>query len=171
MLVIFLLGLLVGNAEGYSAALFYTLIYALMSSAVFGILLCASRMNYATEEISDLEGFSKHYPWLAFLMMLLMFSMAGIPMTVGFYAKLNILQAVIYSGEVYVAIIAVVSSVIGAFYYLRVIKLMYFDEAKDVSIVSMPTGQISLLSAHTLLVVILFIFPQALLDLCVRAIS
>ncbi len=166
-----LLGLLVGNAEGYSAALFYTFIYALMSSAVFGILLCTARMNYVIEELSDLEGLSKHYPWLAFLMLLLMFSMAGIPLTVGFYAKLNILQAVIYSGEVYVAIIAVVSSVIGAFYYLRVIKLMYFDEAKDISVVSMPTGQISLLSIHALLVVILFIFPQSLLDLCIRAIT
>ena len=166
-----LLGLIVGNAEGYSAALFYTVIYALMSSAVFGILLCCSKMNYSIEELSDLQGFSKSYPWLAFLMLLLMFSMAGIPMTVGFYAKLNILQAVIFSGQLVIAIIAVVSSVIGAFYYLRVIKLMYFDEAKEFQNVSMPAGQITVLSTHTLLVIALFLFPQVLLDLCMQAFS
>ncbi len=163
-----LLGLLVGSVEGYSAALFYTLIYALMSSAVFGILLCCSKMKYQIEELTDLQGLSKSYPWLAFLMLLLMFSMAGIPMTVGFYAKLNILQSVIYSGELIIAIIAVISSVIGAFYYLRVIKLMYFDDGEDIQHVSMPGGQVTVLSAHTLLVILLFVFPQLLLDVCIR---
>ncbi len=166
-----LLGLLVGGADGYSAALFYTLIYALMSSAVFGVLLCCSKMNYQIEELNDLQGFGKSYPWLAFLMLLLMFSMAGIPMTVGFYAKLNILQAVIFSGELIIAIIAVVSSVIGAFYYLRVVKLMYFDEVNEYQPVSMPAGQVAVLSTHTLLVIVLFLFPQLLLDLCAQAFS
>ena len=166
-----LLGLFVGNTEGYSAALFYTLIYALMSSAVFGILLCCSKMKYQIENLADLQGFGKAYPWLAFLMLLLMFSMAGIPLTVGFYAKLNILQAVIQSGELIIALIAVISSVIGAFYYLRIIKLMYFDEGEDVHPVPMPAGQITVLSGHTFLVIILFVSPQLLLDICIRAIS
>ena len=166
-----LLGLLIGGTDGYSAALFYTLIYALMSSAVFGILLCCAKMNYTVEELNDLQGFGKSYPWLAFLMLLLMFSMAGIPMTVGFYAKLNILQAVIFSGELIIAIIAVVSSVIGAFYYLRVVKLMYFDENDEYQSVSMPAGQVAVLSTHTLLVIVLFLFPQLLLDLCAQAFS
>lgn len=166
-----LLGLLVGNQEGYSAALFYTLIYALMSSAVFGVLLCSARMNRSLEELSDLQGLAKAYPWLAFLLLLLMFSMAGIPMTVGFYAKLNILQALIASDGVILAIIAVVSSVIGAFYYLRIIKLMYFDEAEVVRTDSMPTVHITVLSVHALLVVGLFLYPQALLQLCQQTFS
>ncbi|MDW3095086.1 MAG: NADH-quinone oxidoreductase subunit NuoN [Gammaproteobacteria bacterium] len=166
-----LLGLLIANKIGYSAALFYTLIYALMSSAVFGILLCAERMNYRLEELDDLKGLSKNYPWLAFLMLLLMFSMAGIPMTVGFYAKLNVLQALVANGSVMLAIIAVVSSVIGAFYYLRVIKLMYFEEGNIAQRTMMPAGHISVLSIHSLMVVGLFVFPQILIDLCKHAIG
>ncbi len=161
-----LLGLLVGNQQGYSAALFYTLIYALMSSATFGAMLCSERMNRPLEELTDLQGLARAYPWLAFLILLLMFSMAGIPMTVGFYAKLNILQAVIASEGVILAIIAVVSSVIGAFYYLRVIKLMYFDDSEHQQVTPMPAGHISVLSIHALLVVGLFVFPQYLINLC-----
>lgn len=166
-----LLGLLVGNQEGYSAALFYTLIYALMSSAVFGVMLCAAGMNHRLENLVDLQGLGKAYPWLAFLMLLLMFSMAGIPMTVGFYAKLNILQALVTSGGVALAIMAVLASVVGAFYYLRVIKLMYFEESDIPHASPMPTGHIMVLSIHSLLVVGLFIFPQLLLDICKQAIS
>ncbi len=164
-----LLGLLIGNSDGYSAALFYTIIYALMSSAVFGVLLCCERMDYKIEELSDLQGMAKSYPWLAFLLLLLMFSMAGIPMTVGFYAKLNILQALIADDGLILAIIAVVSSVIGAYYYLRVIKLMYFDDNEIVREHAMPAGHISMLSVHSLLVVGLFLFPQALIQLCQQA--
>ncbi len=166
-----LLGLLVANQSGYSAALFYTLIYALMSSAVFGVLLCAERINHGLENLADLQGLGKTYPWLAFLLLLLMFSMAGIPMTVGFYAKLNILQALVASGGIVLAIIAVVSSVIGAFYYLRVIKLMYFEDSDARETLPMPTGHISVLSIHSLLVVGLFIFPQALMEVCKQAIG
>jgi len=166
-----LLGLLIGNESGYSAALFYTLTYALMSSAVFGILLCAERMNYRLEDLDDLKGLSKAYPWLAFLMLLLMFSMAGIPMTVGFYAKLNVLQALVSDGGVTLAIVAVVSSVIGAFYYLRVIKLMYFEEGAEVQRVGMPATHIAVLSIHSLSVVGLFLFPQMLIDLCKHALG
>ena len=161
-----LLGFLVGNAAGYSASLFYTLVYALMSSAVFGILLCLARMGRNVVNLEDLKGLSGHYPWLAFLLLLLMFSMAGIPLTVGFYAKLNVLQAAVNSGQIVAAVIAVVTSVIGAFYYLRIIKLMYFDEGEELKAVAMPTGHVSMLSAHSLLVVVLFVFPQALLGLC-----
>lgn len=166
-----LLGLLIGDSTGYSAALFYTLTYALMSSAVFGILLCAERMNHSLENLDDLMGLSKAYPWLAFLMLLLMFSMAGIPMTVGFYAKLNILQALVADGGIGLAIVAVVSSVIGAFYYLRVIKLMYFEEGEAIQRVAMPTFHVSVLSIHALSVVGLFLFPQILIALCRQAIG
>ena len=161
-----LLGFLIGDAAGYSAALFYTFIYALMSSAVFGVLLCAARMGLNIAELSDLQGLSKRMPWLAFLLLLLMFSMAGIPMTVGFYAKLNILQVVVANGQIAAAVIAVVTSVIGAFYYLRVIKLMYFDEGHNQVAAEMPVIHGSLLSVHSLLVVVLFLFPQYLIGLC-----
>ena len=161
-----LLGFMVGNAAGYSAALFYTMIYALMSSAVFGILLCAGRMGRNIVELSDLQGLSRHIPWLAFLLLLLMFSMAGIPLTVGFYAKLNILQVVVGYGQILAAVIAVVTSVIGAFYYLRVIKLMYFDDCEEQGTTTMPVVHGSVLSIHALLVVALFLFPQYLIGLC-----
>lgn len=161
-----LLGFMVGNAAGYSAALFYTMIYALMSSAVFGILLCAGRMGRDIVELSDLQGLSRHIPWLAFLLLLLMFSMAGIPLTVGFYAKLNILQVVVGNGQILAAVIAVVTSVIGAFYYLRVIKLMYFDDCEEQGATTMPVVHGSVLSIHALLVVALFLFPQYLIGLC-----
>ncbi len=167
-----LLGLSVGNVQGYSAALFYTLIYALMSSATFGALLMSERMQRPLEQLSDLRGLAKPYPWLAFLLLLLMFSMAGIPMTVGFYAKLQILQALVANNGLILALIAVVSSVIGAFYYLRVIKLMYFDD-NDIRPIegSMPAAHISVLSVHALLVVGLFFFPQALIQICQQVFS
>lgn len=164
-----LLGLLVGNQEGYSAALFYTITYTLMSSAVFGVLLCSERVGHVLNELTDLKGYAQAYPWLAFLLLLLMFSMAGIPMTVGFYAKLNILQALIANNGVILAIIAVVSSVIGAFYYLRVIKLMYFDDGDIERDQPMPTAHISVLSVHALSVIALFLFPQWLILLCQQA--
>ncbi|MEM8844638.1 MAG: NADH-quinone oxidoreductase subunit NuoN [Pseudomonadota bacterium] len=167
-----LMGLLVDDVSGYSASIFYTIIYALMSSAVFGILLCAARVNRPLENLADLQGLSKAYPWLAFLMLLLMFSMAGIPLTVGFYAKLNILQAVVGQGEIILAAIAVVSSVIGAFYYLRVVKLMYFDDNEDESVVArLPVPNTLVLSAHSLLVVALFISPQFLMTWCIQALG
>jgi NADH-quinone oxidoreductase subunit N len=167
-----LMGLLVGDPWGYSAAVFYTIIYALMSSAVFGILLVTARVNRTINDLTDLQGLSKSYPWLAFLMLLLMFSMAGIPLTVGFYAKLNILQAVIGEGLIGLAAIAVVSSVIGAYYYLRIVKLMYFDEdPQDQIIASLPVANVTILSIHSLLVVALFISPQFLMALCIQAIG
>lgn len=164
-----LLGLLVGNEQGYAAALFYTIIYALMSSAVFGVLLCSERMGYIMEELDDMKGMAKAYPWLAFLLLILVFSMAGIPLTVGFYAKLTILQALISNGGVILAIVAVVSSVIGAFYYLRVIKLMYFDDEAVERVGTIPAGNIVVLSFHSLLVVGLFLSPQLLIQMCQQA--
>ena len=167
-----LMGLLVGDISGYSAAVFYTIIYALMSSAVFGMLLVTARVNLTIEDLSDLKGLSQSYPWLAFLMLLLMFSMAGIPLTVGFYAKLNILQVVIGEGLISLAVIGVVASVIGAYYYLRVVKLMYFDEDEEGKIIaSLPTANVAVLSIHSLLVIALFISPQFLMALCLQAMS
>ena len=165
-----MLGLMVANQQGYIAALFYTLIYALMSSALFGVLLCAKRQSISITQLNDLQGLHKQAPWLALLILLLMFSMAGIPLTIGFYAKLNILQVLIEIDAIIPAVIAVVTSVIGAFYYLRVIKLMYFDDCDDsVEVSSLPWLQVSVLSVHTISVVVLFLFPQIVLTLCKQA--
>lgn len=161
-----LLGLLVGTAEGYAASLFYTLVYALTSSAVFGVMLIAQHININLFQLDDLRGLNQRSPWLAFFMLLLMFSMAGIPLTIGFYAKLNVLQVVVASGAIVAAVIAVITSVIGAFYYLRVIKLMYFDDLQDSNDSVLPAGQFILLGIHSLSIVMLFIFPQYLVSLC-----
>ena len=140
--------------------------------SVYGVLDPARTRGRNLDELTDLQGLSKSYPWLAFLMLLLMFSMAGIPLTVGFYAKLNILQAVVGEGLIGLAAIAVVSSVIGAYYYLRIVKLMYFDEdPQDQIIASLPVGNVTILSIHSLLVVALFISPQFLMALCIQAIG
>jgi len=161
-----LLGLLVGTPEGYAAALFYTMVYALTSSAVFGVLLFAQRINIKITYLDDLRGLGKRCPWIAMFTMLLMFSMAGIPLTVGFFAKLNILQVVVADGIIIAAVVAVITSVVGAFYYLRVIKLMYFEEGDFDKVVSMPTVQLMVLGIHSITIVLLFVYPQYLLALC-----
>ena len=116
---------------GYSAALFYVFAYILMSAAAFGVIMLLSRKGFEADQISDFKGLNQRSPWFAVMMLLTMFSMAGIPIFVGFFAKLAVLKAVVYSGFVGLAIIAVIFSLIGAFYYLRVVKVMYFDEASD----------------------------------------
>ncbi len=124
----FLFGIASGNAPGYSAALFYVLIYALMGLGAFGVILMLARPEYEADQLADLKGLSKRNPWLAFLLLLLMLSMAGLPPTVGFFAKLAVIHALVQSGLLWVAVLAVLLAVIGAFYYLRVIKLVYFDQ-------------------------------------------
>ncbi len=123
----FLFGIASGSAQGYSASLFYVLIYALMSLGAFGVILCLARAGHESDRLDDLKGLSKRNPWLAFLLLILMLSMAGIPPTAGFFAKLSVIQALVRADLVWVAVAAVVLAVIGAFYYLRILKLAYFD--------------------------------------------
>ena len=124
----FLLGILSGDSVGYSAAMLYAVIYAVTSLGVFGCILHCSGEGFEADQLDDYRGLSKTDPWLAFLMLVFMFSLAGVPPTVGFYAKLSIFQAVIGAGLLWVAVVAALFVVVGAFYYLRVVKLMYFDE-------------------------------------------
>ncbi len=166
-----LLGILSGNAFGYAAAFFYTVIYVLMAAGAFGILVLLSTQNKEIDALADLKGLSKSSPWFALVMLLLMFSMAGVPLTVGFYAKLYILQSLISDGMLWLAILAIIMSVVGAFYYLRVIKFMYFDVVEEPlrargSVLARLT-----LSINGALIVALFIFPAPLLNYCVQAIS
>jgi NADH-quinone oxidoreductase subunit N len=135
------LGILAGTAEGFGAAMFYAITYALTAAGAFGVLTMLSRNGVDAENIDDLKGLNDRSPWLAFMMMLVLFSMAGVPPTVGFFAKLFVLDAVISIDMVWLAIVAVFFSIIGAFYYLRAVKVMYFDKpfAEGALVSSMDT--------------------------------
>lgn len=161
-----LMGVLSGTAEGFAASMFYTLVYALMTLGAFGMILLLSRQGYEAENIDDFKGLSDRQPWFALMMLILMFSMAGIPPLAGFYAKLTVIKAVIDVDLLLVAMVAVVTSVIGAFYYLRVIKVMYFDKpVTEHKLEAGSTMQI-MLSANALMLVGLGIFPGALMKIC-----
>ncbi|MCY4419865.1 MAG: NADH-quinone oxidoreductase subunit NuoN [Gammaproteobacteria bacterium] len=166
-----LLGILPGTDFGYAAAFFYTVIYVLMAAGTFGALILLGDHDREMDQLVDLKGLGKISPWFALILLVLMFSMAGVPLTVGFYAKLYILQSLVYDGLVWVAVLAVVMSVVGAFYYLRVVKYMYFDEAEH-SFQRQPSVLAqTVLSVNGLLVVGLFIFPNALLNYCVQVLG
>jgi NADH-quinone oxidoreductase subunit N len=123
-----LLGLVNAGPEGYSAAMFYAISYALMSTAAFGVILALSRAGFECEEIDDFKGLNQRSPWMAFLMMLCLFSLAGVPPLFGFFAKLLVLQAAIHAGMMWLAIVGAVFAIIGLYYYLYVVKVMYFDK-------------------------------------------
>jgi NADH-quinone oxidoreductase subunit N len=166
-----LLGILAGTQNGYGSAMFYVLVYALMSLGGFGMILLLSRAGFEADKLEDFKGLNRRSPWLAFLMLLLMFSMAGIPPTVGFYAKLAVLQAVVEIGYVWLAVAAVMFSLIGAFYYLRIVKLMYFDTPHDTSAITIRADTRVIMSANGLAVLVLGILPQPLMAVCVHAIG
>ncbi|MGN2250532.1 NADH-quinone oxidoreductase subunit NuoN [Frateuria sp. GZRe14] len=126
-----LLGLVNAGPEGYAAAMFYAICYALMSTAAFGVILALARAGFECEEIDDFKGLNQRSPWMAFLMMLAMFSLAGVPPMFGFFAKLLVLQAAIDAGMLWLAIVGAVFAIIGLYYYLRVVKVMYFDKPAE----------------------------------------
>ena len=178
-----LLGLLSGVVNGhvdpatvenaYSSAMFYVVTYVLTTLATFGVVLLLAREGFESEEISDLAGLNQRSPLYAGVMAICMFSMAGIPPLVGFYAKLSVLQSLIASGEtayIALAVFAVVMSLIGAFYYLRVVKVMYFDEPITATSVSAPLDVRVVLSVNGALVLLLGLMPGGLMSLCADAI-
>ena len=174
-----LLGLLSGVVDGnrlsadgaYSSALFYMIVYVLMSLGAFGVLLCLSRAGFECENLDDVKGLNRTHPWIAFIMLLLMFSLAGIPPTAGFYAKLAVLSAAVDAGQIWLAVAAVILSLIGAFYYLRVVKLMYFDDPKVPAQVSGSLGFRVALSANGLAMLLFGILPSLLMIPCLEAIK
>lgn len=166
-----LFGLLAANAAGYAAALFYVLIYSLMSVGAFGLLVLMSRSGVEVELIEDLSGLNKRSPWLAFMMMIILFSMAGVPPTVGFFAKLLVLKALVDVHLIWVAVLGLIFAVIGTYYYLYIIKVMYFDDAKDKSPVFLPRTATALFSANALSLLYFGIMPGALVALCIKAFS
>ena len=166
-----LLGILAGTEAGYSASMFYAITYAVMAIGGFAMIILLSRAGYEADQLDDFKGLNDRSPWFAFMMLILMFSMAGVPPTVGFYAKLSVLQAVIDVNMVWLAIVAVAFSIIGAFYYIRVIKLMYFDKAESDEPLTANTDMQIAISLNGLLVLALGIFPGGLLALCSRVLT
>jgi NADH-quinone oxidoreductase subunit N len=165
-----LLGILSGSIEGFGAAMFYSIIYVLMSLGTFGMILLLSREGFEAENLEDFKGLNQRNPWYAFIMLLLMFSMAGVPPTMGFWAKLFVLQAVLSAGYVWLAVVAVLFSLVGAFYYLRVVKLMYFDPPADTHPIEPYADVRVLMSVNGLAVIALGIAPGALLAICQQAV-
>jgi NADH-quinone oxidoreductase subunit N len=164
-----LLGIISADNNGYSSAMFYIVVYVIMTLGTFGMIMLLSREEYEVEKLDDFKGLNRRSPWYAFITLLFMFSLAGVPPTVGFYAKLSVLQAVMGAGYIWLAIVAVLFSLVGAFYYLRIVKLMYFDEPESDAPIT-PNGDVELLiSANGMAVLILGIFPQTLMTLCFYA--
>jgi len=164
-----LFGILAATAAGYAAALYYVLIYVLMSAAAFGFIVLLSRNGVEIEEVDDLKGLNKRSPWLALMMMIVMLSMAGIPPTVGFFTKLLVLKALVDAHLTWVAVLGLVFAVIGAFYYLRIVKVMYFDDAESTAKIELSKGTSLIFSANCLSLLYFGIFPGALITLCMNA--
>tara|TARA_Y100001934_G_C12286775_1_gene742736 strand:- start:1010 stop:1552 length:543 start_codon:yes stop_codon:yes gene_type:complete len=164
-----LLGIISADSNGYSSAMFYMVVYVIITLGTFGMIMMLSREEYEVEKLDDFKGLNRRSPWYAFITLLFMFSLAGVPPTVGFYAKLSVLQSILGTGYIWLAIVAVLFSLVGAFYYLRVVKLMYFDEPESVDPIS-SNGDVELMiSTNGIAVLILGIFPQTLMTFCVYA--
>lgn len=161
-----LLGLLSGTAEGFSSSMFYTIIYALMSLGAFAVIGLLTRGEHEIEKINDFKGLNTRNPWLAFMMLILMFSMAGIPPTAGFFAKLGVIQSLINAHMTWLAVYAMLFAVVGAFYYLRIINLMYFKNAEITEKVFLKRNELTAITINSFAVLALGIFPSLLITLC-----
>jgi NADH-quinone oxidoreductase subunit N len=166
-----LFGLIAGTAQGYSAALFYILIYSLMSVAAFGIVVLMSRASLEVENIDDFKGMNQRNPLLAFLMLIVMLSMAGVPPTVGFFTKLLVLKALVDVNLTNIAVFGLLFAVVGAFYYIRIIKIMYFDSPCDTSEIVLDKGLTFIFSLNALALLYLGLFPSGLIQACISAFS
>ncbi len=166
-----MLGIVAGTEEGVSASMFYAITYTLMSLGGFAMIILLSRKGFEAEKLTDFKGLNQRSPWYAFLMLILMFSMAGVPPFLGFWAKLSVLSAVISVDLIWLAVASVVFSIIGAFYYLRVIKIMYFDDAESSESIRCSKDMSLLISVNALAVLLIGLFPGGLLSLCLRVVS
>ena len=164
-----LLGILSGTAQGYQAAMFYMISYVIVAAGAFGMILLLARQGFEADKLSDYKGLNARSPWFAGMMAILMFSLAGLPPFVGFWAKLGVIQAVLNVSYTWLAVVAVLFSVVGAFYYLRVVKLMYFDDPTDSMVLGGSVLMRTVLSANALLVFALGVAPAALIAICQRA--
>lgn len=166
----FLLGILSASPAGYSSALFYVLIYTVMSLGAFGVIILLSRTGFEADRLDDFKGLNQRSPWYAFLMLVLMFSLAGVPPTAGFYAKLLVIQSVVGADMIWLAVVSVLFAVIGAYYYLRVVKLMYFDDAVDTAPIAAGKDFRFLLTINVLLLLGVMPWIGVVIDWCVAAV-
>lgn len=164
-----MLGVLTGTKSGYAASMFYSITYVLMGLGAFGMILLLSREGFEAEQLDDFKGLNERSPWFAFMTLILMFSMAGVPPGLGFWAKLQVLKEVVAADMVWLAVVAVTFSIVGAFYYIRVVKLMYFDEPRDTAPLATTADVRVTLSANALAVLALGLYPAALMALCAAA--
>ena len=166
-----LFGLMSGSLNGYTSSMFYISAYVLMTLAGFGMILMLSRQGFEADNLDDLKGLNQRSPWAAFLMLITMFSMAGVPPTLGFYAKFTVLQAALQAGFLWAVVFAVLMAAIGAFYYLRIVKLMYFDAPQDHAAITAQIDMKIVLSINAILILALGLMPQTLMQICGVAIG
>ena len=148
------------------AAIFYVITYSLMSLGAFGMVALMSRAGFEANDIEDYAGLNQRSPWLAFMMLILMFSMAGVPPLVGFIAKLGVLNALVDAHLTWVAVVALIFSIIGAYYYIRVVKVMYFDQPLEAELIVCPQDTKLAITVNGIAILLLGIFPGALSTLC-----
>lgn len=164
-----LFGILAASSAGYAAALYYILIYAITSAAAFGLLVLMSSHGMEIDNIDDLKGLNKRNPWLAFMMLIVMFSLAGVPPTVGFFAKLLVLKALVDVQMTWVAVVGLIFTIMGAYYYIRIVKLMYFDKPMQAESIRISKGNTLVFSLNCLSLIYLGLFPSALIVACINA--
>jgi NADH-quinone oxidoreductase subunit N len=164
-----LMGLLPGTASGFGAGMFYVIVYSMMSAAAFGMIILLSARGVEAEKIEDFKGLNQRNSWYAAVMAMVMFSMAGVPVFVGFFAKWLVIAAALETGLVWLAILAVVFSVVGAFYYLRIVKLMYFDEPVTESEIDAPVDFRAAISVNGIMMIGLGIFSSSLIAVCMAS--
>jgi NADH-quinone oxidoreductase subunit N len=174
-----LLGLLAGvvgedtsnAATAYSSAMYYSITYVLTTVGTFGLIMLLARAGFEAEELSDFKGLAKRSPWFATVMSILLFSLAGVPPMMGFAAKFSVLQAVLSTGAIWLTVLAVMFSLIGAFYYIRVVKIMWFDEPTDTAVIAAPFDMRVALSVNGIAIVVLGLLPGSLLTACLHAMT
>lgn len=166
-----LLGLAAGTTPGFAGSLFYSLSYALMSMGAFGMIILLGRRGFEADTLADFKGLSRRSPWFAFVMLCLMFSMAGVPPFLGFWSKWFVLKELVASGYVAVAAGAVIFSIIGAYYYLRVVKLMYFDQPDSTPAIAASQPMRLVLSLNGIAILLLGLLPNSLMSLCLLALA
>ena len=166
-----LLGILAGTKNGYASGMFYVITYVLMTAGGFGMIMLLSRAGFEADNIDDFKGLNQRSPLYALMMLFIVFSMAGIPPFLGFWAKLAVLEGALNAGYTWLVVFAVLMSVIGAFYYLRIIKVMYFDAPTDTAPIVATIDMRGLLVVNAFALLVLGVFPSALMTACLNAIQ
>jgi NADH-quinone oxidoreductase subunit N len=159
------------TAAAYSSAMYYSITYVLTTLGTFGMIMLLARAGFEAEELEDFKGLSKRSPWFAAVMSIFLFSLAGVPPMMGFAAKFAVLQSVLATGALWLTVLAVLFSLIGAFYYLRVVKIMWFDEPTDTAPLAVPFDMRAMLTANGIAIVVLGIYAGPLLAACMNAMT